>query len=84
MSKPPFCNVKTKMQISCMVAETPKIVFLMSCSNSGYDIIHSQPHIEATPTPSTFEPHHEKTNILGFRPCPTQTGLHGHRRVLKA
>ena len=27
---------------------------------------------------------HEKTCLLGFRPCPTQTGLYGHRRWLEA
>ena len=27
-----------------------------------------------------FEPVHEKTNNLGFRPGPTQTSLYSHRR----
>ena len=31
-----------------------------------------------------FEPVHEKTNNLGFRPGPTQTGLYNHRRWLEA
>ena len=30
------------------------------------------------------EPEHEKTNNLGFRPVPTQTGLYSHRRWLEA
>ena len=30
------------------------------------------------------EPVHEKTNNLGFRPGPTQTGLYSHRRWLEA
>ena len=29
---------------------------------------------------SLFEPRSEKTGLRGFRPCPTQTGLYGHRR----
>ena len=32
----------------------------------------------------TFEPVHEKTNNLGFRPGPTRTGLYSHRRWLDA
>ena len=32
----------------------------------------------------TFEPVHEKTNNLGFRPGLTQTGLYKHRRWLEA
>ena len=31
-----------------------------------------------------FEPVHEKTNNLGFRPGPTQTGLYSHRTLLEA
>ena len=31
-----------------------------------------------------FEPVHEKTNNLGFRPGPTQTGLCSHRSRLEA
>ena len=32
-----------------------------------------------------FEPvHAEKTNNLGFRPGPTQTGLYSHKRWLEA
>ena len=31
-----------------------------------------------------FEPLREKTNNLGFRPGPTQTGLYCHRRMLEA
>ena len=31
-----------------------------------------------------FEPVHEKTNNLGFRLGPTQTGLNTHRRWLEA
>ena len=31
----------------------------------------------------SFEPMHEKTNILGFRPGPTQTGLYSHRKWLE-
>ena len=27
----------------------------------------------------SFEPSHEKTNILGFQPDPTQIGLYSHR-----
>ena len=30
-----------------------------------------------------FEPVHEKTNNLGFRPGSTQTGLYSHRRWLE-
>ena len=30
------------------------------------------------------EPVHEKTNNLGFRPGPTQTGLYSHRSRLEA
>ena len=30
------------------------------------------------------EPVHDKTNNLGFRPGPTQTGLYKHRRWLEA
>ena len=32
----------------------------------------------------TYEPVHEKTNNLEFRPGPTQTGLYTHRRRLEA
>ena len=32
----------------------------------------------------TYEPVHEKTNNLGFRPGPTQTRLYRHRRRLEA
>ena len=32
----------------------------------------------------TFEPHHEKTCLRGFRPGPTQTRLYSHRRWLEA
>ena len=32
----------------------------------------------------TYEPVREKTNNLGFRPGPTQTGLNSHRRWLEA
>ena len=32
----------------------------------------------------TDEPSHEKTNNLGFRPGPTQTGLYCHRSRLKS
>ena len=32
----------------------------------------------------TFEPRCEKTGIRGFRPGPTQTSLHSHRRWLEA
>ena len=32
----------------------------------------------------SFELLHEKTNNLGLRPCPTQTGLYSHRRRLEA
>ena len=28
----------------------------------------------------TYEPVHDKTNNLGFRPGPTQTSLYSHRR----
>ena len=31
-----------------------------------------------------IEPVHEKTNNLGFRPGPTQTGLYSHRSRLEA
>ena len=31
-----------------------------------------------------FEPSHEKTNNLGFRPGPIQTWLYSHRRWLEA
>ena len=31
-----------------------------------------------------YEPVREKTNNLGFRPGPTQTGLYSHRRWLEA
>ena len=31
-----------------------------------------------------FEPSNEKTNKLGFRSGPTQTGLHSHRNDLEA
>ena len=31
-----------------------------------------------------FEPAHEKTNTLGFRPGPTQTRLYGHSIKLEA
>ena len=30
------------------------------------------------------EPVHEKTDNMGFRPGPTQTGLYNHRRWLEA
>ena len=33
---------------------------------------------------ATFEPVHEKTNNLGFRPGPTQTRLYSHRSRLEA
>ena len=32
----------------------------------------------------TNEPSHEKTNSLGFRPCPTQTDLYGVKSRLEA
>ena len=32
----------------------------------------------------TFEPLHEKTNNLGFRPGLTQTGLYNHKSRLEA
>ena len=32
----------------------------------------------------TYEPVREKTNNLGFRPGPTQTGLYSHRKWLEA
>ena len=32
----------------------------------------------------TIEPVREKTNNLGFRPGPTQTGLYSHRKWLAA
>ena len=32
----------------------------------------------------TYEPVHEKTNNLGFRPGLTQTGLYSHRTLLEA
>ena len=31
-----------------------------------------------------FEPRSEKTGLRGFRPGPTQTGLHSHTRWLEA
>ena len=31
-----------------------------------------------------FEPRSEKTGLRGFRPGPTQTGLHSHKRLLEA
>ena len=31
-----------------------------------------------------FEPRCEKTGLRGFRPGPTQTGLHNHRRCQEA
>ena len=31
-----------------------------------------------------YEPRCEKTGLRGFRPGPTQTGLHSHRRLLDA
>ena len=31
-----------------------------------------------------FEPRCKKTGLRGFRPGPTQTGLHSHRRWLEA
>ena len=33
---------------------------------------------------SKYEPVREKTNNLGFRPGPTQTGLYSHRKWLEA
>ena len=33
---------------------------------------------------TSFEPVHEKTNNLGFRPGLTQTGLYSHRTLLEA
>ena len=32
----------------------------------------------------TYEPRSEKTNLRGFRPGPTQTGLYSYRRWLEA
>ena len=38
-------------------------------------------HFEPSPL---YEPRCEKTDLLGFRPGPTQTGLYSHRRWLEA
>ena len=32
----------------------------------------------------SIEPRREKTGLRGFRPGPTQTGLHKHRKELEA
>ena len=33
---------------------------------------------------SSYEPRHDKTCLLGFRPGPTQIGLYSHRKWLEA
>ena len=46
----------------------------IKCGESNKDVLKSK----------TFEPVHEKTKNLGFRPGLTETGLYSHRRWLEA
>ena len=45
---------------------------------------HGDPRFEGMDTVNHFEPVCEKTNNLGFRPGPTQTGLYSHSIKLEA
>ena len=43
-----------------------------------------RPNLKSYRRSIIIEPVHEKTNNLGFRPGPTQTGLYSHRSRLEA
>ena len=53
----------------------------------GHGLFPCPPGLEYTysrePVSITNEPSHEKTNNLGFRPGPTQTGLCSHGSMLE-
>ena len=60
---------------------------LSSCCVVLWIRVHSQRGFLSLGTETEsrlFEPVHEKTNNLGFRPGPTQTRLYSHRRWLEA
>ena len=69
-------------------SETPNTGFLASRLNFDSNPYNSRLHAYfdsfeycyETTEYKTFEPVHEKTNNLGFRPGPTQTSLYSHRR----
>ena len=62
-----------------MVAESLKFTALIYCIISIVYYI-----MQVFSSSQLFEPVHEKTNNLGFRPGLTQTGLYNHRRWLEA
>ena len=47
-------------------------------------LFHQSKAQEKSASDCTYEPVHDKTNNLGFRPGPTQTGLCSHRGWLEA
>ena len=51
---------------------------------SNHEVLYSTAQPPGSPESMINEPVHEKTNNLGFRPGPTQTGLYSHRTLLEA
>ena len=74
------------MNCTIRVAKTKALISfadLPLCFCIGNNPVFSR-HGSCYPDDLENEPVHEKTNSLGFRPGPTQTGLYSHRTLLEA
>ena len=76
-------------------SETPKTVFLTTYMTSllgnfgvGFDTVYMYYHQNLATSDEIImtlsEPLHEKTCLRGFRPGPTQSGMHTHKKLLEA
>ena len=72
-----------------LVKKKKKLIFAYLHKNLSLQIPHFNfymnfPLIKINLETIIFEPSHEKTNNLGFRPGQTQTSLYSHRSKLEA
>ena len=85
----------TFLQLTEEISHKLSVLFLFWFSNEPYagnlssmNLTRSDTYQPLQPqkitTPFTFEPRSEKTGLRGFRPGPTQTGLHSDRKWLEA
>ena len=60
----------------------PSLFYFVNLSNQSIFLFHTPDYMH--PSRWIYEPRHEKIDLRGFQPGPTQTRLYSHRRWLEA
>ena len=68
-------RMKNKLQAQNVTRWNSQLNMIQSVLKVPEDKLNS---VGCNATLSTYEPRRQKTGLRGFRPGPTQTGLHNH------